>query len=121
MSEEKAAPKVYKRSLKTLPIQIEAPDGRIENWTMRELSGSLRNQYLNKNTKKTTVKNGVEVRDFTGSCSDLLVLCMFNPGDTTVPQAEIDEWPSDMQLDLFQLAMTLSGLDKKSKEQVEGN
>lgn len=121
MSEENAAPKRFKKTLKTLPVEIEGDDGTVELWTLRELSGTLRNKYLTAANKKVVMKNGVEVRDFTGSCSDLLTLCLFNPAGSTVTANVIDEWPSEMQLEIFQMAVKLSGLDKKAREEEEKN
>lgn len=104
--------KKFSRIHKTLSVDIDG-----ESYTLKELSGTLRDRYLNTQSKKTITKNGVETRVYSGLCSDLLVLCLYNPAGVSVTAQEIDDWPSPMQMEIFQMAVKLSALDKKSEEE----
>lgn len=116
MSEQ---PKRYSRRLKTKPVEIENEQGVVEVWTLKELTGADRNRFLNVQGKKIKTQNGVEVKDYTGLCSDLLCLCLVSPHDKLVTAAEVDSWPSEMQMDIFKDAISLSGLDKKSEDETK--
>ncbi len=116
MSETHETPTVKRYSLKrkTIPLELEMEDGTIGQFTMVELIGSERDKFLSKQISRGTDVKGKEKRpEIQGACSDLLTLCMRDPQNQPVPAAQIDNWPSDMQTQLYLDAYHLSGLDRK--------
>jgi hypothetical protein len=128
MSDQNEQPKAaYSLKLKSENIPIEDDHGIVQNYVLKELKGSQRNAYLGKSSKRLAMKRDragetdVTVRDYTGMCSDLLGLCLYGPDGILVKAEVIDEWPSEMQMDLFIKAQKMSGLDKKSEEDAKNS
>lgn len=115
---EETKVKTFHLVLKKIPVKIVDGDGRENECMLKELTGKQRNDYLTKSSKKVSVsKSGdVTAKDFSGMCSDLLAMCLHTPDDKLISAAEIDGWPSEMQMELFTMAVELSGLDKKGEE-----
>lgn len=109
--------KRYVLKKKTIPIEIEQPDGQVRQCELRELSGAERNAYLNVQSRKVVQKgDGTgQVKDFTGMCSDLLCRCLYDDAGTAIAANIIDTWPSEMQLELFKEAQRLSGLSNEGE------
>lgn len=103
-------------------VVLDGPDGEQKQWTLRELSGSERNKYLNKMTNRVKVGPGgaTGIKSFDGFQSDLLCLCLVDEDGKPVSKEIIEDLPSKTQQVLFDKAQKLSGLDTK-KEDDEGN
>jgi hypothetical protein len=120
-TEETPQVKKFKLVLKKIPVEIEDADGRTNNCMLKELTGKQRNDYLTKSSKKVVVSKAGEVKssDFSGMCSDLLSLCLYTPDDNLITAAEIDGWPAEMQMALYEMAVGLSGLNKKGEDEAK--
>lgn len=110
----------YSLKLRSEPIEIEDLSGVENTYYLKELTGSERNNFLTSQAKRAKGKDK-DVKDFTGACSELLTLCLYDPQNRLVPAKEIDSWPSEMQMDLFLKAITLSGLDKKGEDDAKNS
>lgn len=113
-----AEKKKYTRKLKTLELEIESPEGLMQNYTLKELNGDQRDEYLEQINARRD-KEGKEIGKVKGATADLLCRCLYGPDDKLVTAKTIGEFPSEMQLDLFKDAISLSGLDKEAKEQAK--
>jgi hypothetical protein len=111
--------KTYSAKRKTMEVPIEQEDGNIKIFLMKDLTGTDRDAYLNKIAGKVKMDSDGKptgVKDFTGLHADLLALCMFDESGAKVDKKIIQEWPSTLQMDLFEEAQKLCGLDKKADE-----
>lgn len=108
---------------KEIAVILEGDDGEEKQYTLKELSGKQRNQYLDK--MKARVKLGKDgqaesVSSFEGFQADLLVLCFYDAAGELVTAEEIESFPSSTQMDLFKMAQNLSGLDEGIDEEKNG-
>lgn len=116
------APKKMSFTKKLKEVKIDL-DG--EEYTIKELMGGYRNQYMNVARQKVEVKRKadgeaeVTMKDFSGHGSDLLAYCLYDPKGNLVKPDDIDAFPSDMQLELYKIAADLSGLTKKGEDEAK--
>lgn len=109
-------PKKYSLKLKSLPLVIEDEHGLEQTYTLKELTGLQRDEFVNKTTARATDAKGKEKRhDAKGLASDLLGMCLYDAQNRLVPANVINGWPSEMQQDIFLEAVELSGLTKKAE------
>lgn len=113
----------FTTTLKTLPVKING-----ETWTIREITGPQRNQFLDHNRGKMDIKKKegtdeveVTVKSFEGQGMDILMLTLYKPTGEIVSPAELDTWPANTILKLAEKSMTLSGLNKKGEEQAKNS
>jgi len=105
----------YSLKLKTIEIPIEVEEGQEVTFTIKELTGKQRDEFLNDQSKRAGKEGGMP-KNFTGVFSSLLKLCLYDPTGNLVPVAVIDSWPSELSTELFMQAVALSGLNKKAEE-----
>ncbi len=100
--------------LKEVPVKITGPDGKEKDYTLRELTGKLRDLFLNDMGARVKLTAGVveSISNFVGLQSGLLALCLFNENDKPVPADEIESYPATVVAKLFEVAQELSGLDE---------
>lgn len=114
-------PKKFSLRIKSIDIPIEGEDGEISTYVLKELTGQQRVQYLNRFKKKT--RDGIgpgsqpKIETFTGMITDLLDLCLYGPDGILLKAEVIDKWPASMQQEIFDMAVELSGLSEKAKEE----
>lgn len=109
---------------KEVEVDVEENDGTIRTYTVRELSGALRDQFFDSMNRRSTgvTQDGIRsFKTFKGMYSDLLTLSLFDAHDQPVPAAIIQDWPSSTQEALFRIASELSGLDKKAAEKAKNS
>lgn len=103
---------------KTIPIELEHPDGRQETLEMREMTAAIRDRYLGlqgERAKHNTEGVVVGIKNFDGIHSDLLCLCLYRDG-TPVPKSEVQGWPASMTSALYAEAQKLNMLNQPAKE-----
>lgn len=122
MSDETQSPR-YSLKRKSITVMIEDEDGQERAYQIRELTGAQRNSYLEKtNAKMVMTSDGaVKPKTFKGTGSDLLCMCLYDDQGQRVRAEVIDEWPSEMQFDLYKKAADLSGLTKKGEEEAKND
>lgn len=125
MSDETPAPvKKYSRKLKVEPVVIENEAGIEETYTLVELTGKQRDNWLQEIQKRFRLDgNGkpIGTGDSRGLVSMLLGMSLRDPDGNLVKEEEVREWPSAMQQDLFKKSKELSGLDERAKEEAKND
>jgi len=109
---------------KEVEVDIEEDDGSVRTYTVRELNGTLRDQFFDSMNRRATGITSEGVRSFKtfkGMYSDLLSLSLFDAHDQPVPADTIQQWPSSTQEELFRIASQLSGLDRKAVERAKNS
>jgi hypothetical protein len=112
--------RTFTKKLKEIKVDIDG-----EEYTIKELMGGYRNQYLNVQRQKVDVhrrEDGeaeVTLKDFSGQGSDLLAYCLYDPKGQLVTSDVIDAYPSEMQMELYKMAADLSGLTKKGEAEAK--
>jgi len=126
---------VFDLTLNEEYVTLKDAEGNEASYVMVEMTGEVRDQYMNQMRKKTKqVGDKTELVDFTGLHSDILVACMFlvtkNEKKEEVRKAlkigAVQKWPSRVLKALFDKAQKLSALDddgddKGKKEDGEDN
>ena len=115
--------KKFSKSLKEIPFEIDG-----ESYVLRELKSKERDAYMNDQSKRiVSLSNGTsKIKDFAGIQVDLLGKCIYKDGsEKPVLKAELQEWPSNLQQELFDAAIEMNGLsesaDKKMLEKESKN
>lgn len=109
---------------KTIPVELEDDSGVVRKFTLKELSGPLRDKYLNfQQTKFKFTADGKSqtIKDVTGLYTKLIAESLFDENGNSVPESVIDTWSSSAQSELFKLAQKLSGLDNKAEEDAKND
>ena len=118
MAEEDPVPVKFTVKRKTIAIMIEHEDGTEHAYTLKELDGNERDQYMNRVSKKMKSRVEQGLKDFSGMCSDLLSMSIYDENSKLVTAKVVQSWPSSTQIELFKMAANLS---KVSGKDLEGN
>jgi hypothetical protein len=105
---------------KSQPVELEIADGDFVVYSVKEMTGAQRDDYLNKVTSKTTRDASGEVigmKDYKGLYSTLLALCLYDAEGKAIPESKIQEWPDTAQKVLFDIATDLNGLKPKKNDE----
>lgn len=91
---------------------VDNKEGVTKNYTIKEMSGSQKEEYLNSLRQKSRVAdNGdIIVENYKGMFTDLLCCCMYNEEDELVQRGELTNMPARVLTDLSQIAKQLNGL-----------
>lgn len=114
MAEKKQKRRLTKR-LKEEVVEIEGLDGQIQDYTVKELNGTVRDDYMKtrkENFDHDKQGNPTGIKEQARLMSNLLKFCVHSPDGALVPQDEIDSWPHSTQTALFQIAAEVNGLAK---------
>jgi hypothetical protein len=99
-------------------IEIEEKDGSVDELIIRELTGKERDTYLNTmvpRMAKDAKGKPTGVRDFKGMQLDLIVMSTTRKSTgKLVTAAEVTDWPSTTQTEVYKIASRLSALDDKA-------
>lgn len=96
------------------PVELENEDGSVSRYLLREMTGTLRDQFLNAQRRimEPTKNGGHTVKDFNGSQSSLLCRCLYDSDGKAVPEATIQGWPVGVQAVLHEAAQKINRLDR---------
>ncbi len=108
--------------LKEIPVILVGEEGTDTNYTLREMVGRTRDEFMNRFRDKAKFDGEgkiIGITTFDGSQSSLLSACLFDEDDNPVKEEFIQELPTTVLGKLFNMAQELSGLldDEKTKEQ----
>jgi len=93
-----------------------------QKFQLMELNGQERGNYLNEVKERIIMGpdgQTVGMKSFNGLEASLLKYCLYDPQGKPVTVQTLNEWPSGMLGDLFEDALSLSGLDKFSRKRLE--
>ena len=108
-------PNVFEIELRTTQVTLgDLP------FTIKELTGSQRDQYLNENLQRMRIDPATgEARGFSnykGLHTDLLSKCLYDSGGALVTKAMLEALPASSLTGLFKLANSLNSLDEDEEE-----
>lgn len=110
---------------KTRKVVLESENGDETVCTLKEMSGSQRDDFLTSNAERVRVDskgNPTGLRSFKGVFSNLIYRCLFDGNDRAVPQNAIDNWPASQQVEVFEACQEMNGLqDRKANEDASKN
>ena len=102
-------------TLAEIKVKIDNKD-----YTVRELCGKLRDDYMNLNAKRITVDvntgKAQAIKDFSNYESELVALSLFDDKGEAVTLEKINSWPASVVGKLHRLARKVSGLDKSAEK-----
>lgn len=117
--------KEYDLELKEVKFAVkDAKTKERQEYILRELPGTLRDQYLNElGARMRTGPKGetLGMKSFDGYQSSLLSKCIFSEDGKAVEIQVLQGWPSSVLRDLFDQARELSGLEAKKSEEEAKN
>lgn len=104
--------------LKSIPVKVIDVDGNEKTFTLRELNGEQRDNYLDNMNKRMTYKGGEvdTVKDLKGIHTSLLCQCLYNDADQLLTEPVLKLWPARVLKQLYNAAQELSGLGEKEDE-----
>jgi hypothetical protein len=102
-------------------VVLEGADGKEQTYQVREMTGALKEEYLDENRDrlemetdvagKTTVK---EIKTYKGIYASLLKRTLFGPGGFAVEE-QINTFPHRVQSELYKIAQRLNDMDAKDE------
>lgn len=116
-------PKRYRLKLREEPVEIEDHEGKPRIFTLRELDGSQRDEYVE--VVRSRSKFGPDGKllappNESGLQPLLLSKCLRDEKGVLVSFETIAKWPASQLEGLFEEAVAVSGLGKEAAE-AEGN
>lgn len=102
---------------KSESVELEASDGVVLVYAVKEMTGAQRDSYFSKMSSKT--KQGgdqVTITDYNGLYSTLLSHTLYDDKDKLVDEKIIQSWPDSAQKALFDLAKSVNGLNDNDKD-----
>jgi hypothetical protein len=106
--------------LKSKPVEITDATGRVKTYTLWEMTGEQKDDYLTENAKRVQIapdgKSGM-VTSFKNVNAMLIEKCLISD-DTrkNVDRKAIQTWPSSVQIALYAECLKLNGLDQESAD-----
>lgn len=122
MSDKKR--KRLSRRLKTQEVEIENEQGQPEVWVIKELTGAERNAFFQMSSERGAKRGedgNMMISSFANLGADLLSMCLYGPDGQKATIQDINNFPSEMQLELFKDAQTLSALNKEGEQGAKKN
>lgn len=110
---------------RTVPVKLKDPNtDRLLEYTLRELSGTDRDKYLNTLANRMKVTAGGKpagIKDFKDLQADLVSRSLVDLEGNNVPVAIIQRWPVHVQTELFKMAQKLSALEEADKDEAKND
>jgi hypothetical protein len=115
------AKKRLRARLKQEEIEIELPDGKVAEWVVKELTGPQRDAYME--TRSQNFSHGKQgevtgIKSYMGIVTNLLQFCVYDAATgVQVTVGQLNELPSSTQQELFDIAVSLSGIKPDDKKE----
>ncbi|GAF69709.1 unnamed protein product [marine sediment metagenome] len=109
----------FSTKLKEVPVKL---DGK--SYTLRELGGEERDQYVDLINERITISKDGEVESisqYAGIRSKLVSDSLFDSEGANVSIETINKFPSSVLQSLFKKAQKLSAINKKNKKKAKNN
>lgn len=98
-------------------IRLEDESGQVRTYTVREMLGTDRDEYLNELTAKIGSEEARKKNpDYRGVLSILICRCLYDDANKLVPKAKIDQMPVSVQQHLLRMSQEVNGFDKDSEK-----
>lgn len=108
------APKKLSLRLKSEAIAIEVSEGIEKIFTLKELTGTQRDTYLEDIRNRVTLDDAGKVKGFKslrGMQTLLISLTLTDENRQPITAKILDEWPASVLTALFEASQALSGLE----------
>ena len=107
---------------KSVPVEMETAEGTTEAYSLVELSGKDRDDYLNAMATKMKYNakgEPIGIKTFKGLQASLLCLCLEDPNNAKVTQVDLEKYPASVVNELFKAAQKLNALDEEGQEEAK--
>lgn len=104
---------------KEIPVNLKDETGTVRRYTIREMNGTQRDQYLNSmgsRMRYTPDGKPAGIKDYTSLHCDLIHLTLVDENDKPVEKKVIQSWSSSSQKKLFNKARELNALEDDPDE-----
>jgi hypothetical protein len=104
-------------------VKIVDKDGQPRTYTLREMTGSTRDKWLNfmSNRMKSDENGGRSISRYDDLQSTLISFCLYDDGDKLVPKETVSGWNASALNKLFDLCQKMNGLtDDAAEEEKKG-
>ena len=104
---------------KTKKIKITGEDGGTKLYTLKEMTGANRDNYVSSQIKKAKIGpdgKPVGITDVDGAQSNLIAKCIYDENDKPIPESVIAQWPASAQTAVFKVCRDMNGMDEESEE-----
>ncbi len=107
----------------SLELKQETIDLGGETYTLKEMSGAVRDQYTQEfsNRMTTSADGKTTIKNYNGLQAKLVSFCLFDKDDKPVSEEAISKWPASTVEALFHDAQMISGIIKGEKEAKNGS
>lgn len=111
-----------------VPVELEDEKGNILKFTLVEMDGAQRDEYLNDSAARMEIVPGetddkgnprTRIKDYKGLHAKLLTICMVSELGKPPTLAEVQSWPAAVQSQLYKEAQKLNRLDEKKEEEAK--
>jgi hypothetical protein len=116
----------FSLKLKEQPVLITGADGADRTFTIREMSGSQAEIYLDVLRDRLIFDTGPDgefkvkgVKGFAGAYESLLSMCLYDQDGKLVSLEAIQLFPSDALKGLFNIAQTMNALNMEGEAEVK--
>ena len=117
---EKEKPQKFSLKLKEIPVTIVDVSDVEKPYILCELSGKHRDAFFNATRDRFDFTGEkAEIKDFEGIQAELLSKCSKDEKGTLVTVEAIQEYPSSVLSELFNMASDLSALNVKGVEEAK--
>jgi hypothetical protein len=110
----------FELKLKSIPVELANASGVPENYSLNEMTGVQRDEYLNDTASrmKFDPKGQAQgVKDFKGMQAKLISLCLTKgSGGAAVTVETINGWPATVVSALFKEAQKINALEAEKEE-----
>lgn len=112
----------YSLDLEEVIIKIKNKAGVLVVYTIRELTGDGRNEYMNFQAMKARYGSDGKVsgiKDIKGLETRLAALSLFGPDNKPVTEKELAAFPGKLLKKIAMIASRISGLDDKAEQRAK--
>ncbi len=109
----------FRLKLKEVPIRlVGATDGMTRNYTIRQMTGVIRDAYLEWQRQRVDrhEDGSVKILNYMDLEAHLIALMLHDDKGVPVPITEIRQYPDEIQEELFRICNNVQGMGKEGLE-----
>lgn len=105
---------------KTIPVELELEDGKVVNWSLKEMTGGQRDAFLNitgKRMKTNRTGTSTIIKNYEGLHAELICRCLYDDQEKPVSKSFVQtKINSYAQAVLYAQCRELCGLTEEAQE-----
>jgi hypothetical protein len=118
--QKKEEPKVFRRKLKVVPIQMEEDDGQVRTYHIRETDGKARGEFIRE--RAVAIADGkVDEEKAQALSMGYIAKCLLDPEMKPIDVKDLIKFPSETLDELFKECLKVSGLDPDAMEKAKND